>query len=72
MNHIDGWLYSIETAVDGEPTKAFAGIQAGTNVTLLVSASLQSRSYAFPRSVVDIDKDVLKNQVQVNDKLMGT
>ena len=50
MFHVDGWLYGIETVHGGGPLSvSFPGIPAGSSITLLCSASLMSRSYAFPR-----------------------
>jgi len=50
MFHVDGWLNGIETVVDdGWTTIKFRGIPAGESLVLLCSASVKTRSYAFPR-----------------------
>jgi len=49
LEHVDGWIYRLQTVVGNVTHQSFVGLPSRRNLTLISRVKLKSLSYALPR-----------------------
>jgi len=49
LEHVDGWIYRLQTVVGNVTYQSFGGLPSRRNLTLISRVKLKSLSYAIPR-----------------------